>query len=273
MRHSITRIAHISDVHLLSPHDKSSHDLRVRFLSFGRALDAAARIRKLSRALRKAQDAGAHHIVVSGDLTESGAPEQFEALGEVLDASRVDPERLTLVPGNHDAYTARDAWARALEGPLARYRGLSATGDGKLVVLGDLALLPLDATFHQPVTRSAGLVGNDVLDGLERRFADHAARGRTTLLVQHHPPYAHSSRAWQWVDGLAGAARLTALLARFPEVHVMHGHLHKVVDRAIASLRTRVFGAPALVEDAEEAPRVRLYEVRAGEVQSIGLAA
>src|SRR5450432_2080609 len=108
MQPSITRIAHISDVHLLAEPAQKRHDLRVRFLSFGRVLDAAARIRKLKTALCKALRSGADHVLVSGDLTESGTPEQFETLASVLDELRIDPERLTLVPGNHDAYTSHD---------------------------------------------------------------------------------------------------------------------------------------------------------------------
>ena len=74
MHPSISKIAHISDVHLLAPRTTKSggHDLRVRFLSFGRALDAAARRRKLLRSLATAMRSGADHIVISGDLTESG---------------------------------------------------------------------------------------------------------------------------------------------------------------------------------------------------------
>ncbi len=215
----------------------------MRFLSFGRALDAAARIARLKNALNAALRT-ADHVVISGDLTESGTAEQFEAFGQALEDGHVDRERLTLVPGNHDAYSSADAWTRALDGPLRRYRDASAAEPGKLIERGGLSILPLDVAFHQPVTRSAGLVTND-----------------------------HASRAWQWIDGLSGAARLTALLTRFPEVHVMHGHLHRVIDRAIETVRTRVFGAPALVEDRNETPRVRLYEVRAGVVHSIGLAA
>lgn len=273
MQPSITRIAHISDVHLLAERAQKHQDLRVRFLSFGRVLDAAARIRKLIAALRKAVRSGADHVLVSGDLTESGTPEQFETLASVLDELGIDPARLTLVPGNHDAYTSKDGWSKALEGPLRRYRAQAATDAGKVVELGDVAILPLDVACHQPVTRSSGMVTDDALERLERRLQDRAIATRTTLLVQHHPPYVHGSRAWQWVDGLSNAGRLTALLARFPETHVMHGHLHKCVDKTITGTRTRVFGAPALVEDDEESTRVRLYEIRSGHVASAGLAA
>jgi 3',5'-cyclic AMP phosphodiesterase CpdA len=269
MQTSVTRIAHISDVHLLA----GNNDLRVRFLSIGRALDAAARVKKLMRSLRAALHCGADHIVVSGDLTESGTPEQFEALANVLHDVAIDPDRLTLVPGNHDAYTARDGWQRALDGPLHSYRHASAGPAGKIVERRGITILPMDMACHQPITRSSGLVTEDALAKLEQRLLDPATRTKTTLLVQHHPPYTHASAAWQWIDGLTNAARLMSVLSRFPDVHVMHGHLHRVVDRSISGPTTRIFGAPALVEDEDDVPRVRMYEVRAGVIESTGLAA
>jgi len=272
MRTSIARIAHISDVHLLAP-ARRSHDLTVRFLSFGRALDGPARVRKLARALSMARRNGADHVVVSGDLTESGTDAQFDVLAGVLEDAALDPGDVTLVPGNHDAYQAEDGWRRALAGPLRPYRDAGAAEPGKIVERGDVAILPLDVAIHQPVTRSTGRVTDDAIDRVERRLRDPAIGKRATLVVQHHPPYAHASRAWQWVDGLSGASRLTALLARFPHVSVMHGHLHRVADLALGAPRSRVFGAPALVEDDEAAPSVRLYDVRDGVIESVGLAA
>ena len=78
-------------------------------------------------------------------------------------------------------------------------------------------------------------------------------------------------RAWQWLDGLRGADRLVGILGRHEHVQVLHGHLHKAVDRIIGLGKSRVFGAPATVED-DDSPRVRLYDVRDGQLESVGLA-
>jgi 3',5'-cyclic AMP phosphodiesterase CpdA len=122
------------------------HGLAIRFVSAGRSVDTRARVRRLERALSAAVRAGADHLVVSGDLTEVGAPAQFEALATVLHDSGIKPENVTLVPGNHDAYTSREAWQRALEGPLRAYRGAAADRDGKVVDRGDVVFLPVDVS-------------------------------------------------------------------------------------------------------------------------------
>src|SRR5689334_22760877 len=102
---NMRRIAHLSDVHTLEP-SKQAYGWGVKFVSIHRPLDAAARLRKLARALAAARRSGADHVVISGDLTEMGSEAQFAAFAEVLDASGIDPDRVTLVPGNHDAYTS-----------------------------------------------------------------------------------------------------------------------------------------------------------------------
>lgn len=243
--------------------------MRVRFLSFGRPLDALARQRKLRRSLQTARRVGAHHVVISGDLTEIGGPGEFEALSECLHDSGIPAERITLVPGNHDLYTSAGAWRWALAGPLAAFARTSASAPGKTVDVGGATLVPLDATFHQPVTRSAGVMTPCALDAVERLASDPALAQRPLVLVQHHPPFLRRSKTWQWVDGLIGAPRMMALLERFRHLFVVHGHLHAVVDRALDCGVHRIFGVTAVVDDM--APRVRVYDVRDGRVESAGL--
>ncbi len=273
-----TRIAHISDIHILEPSRSFGFD--TRFVSFGRPLDAQDRVRKLQRAVATGRRAGATHFVMSGDLTEVGTPAQFEAFAGGLHDAGLRPGEVTLVPGNHDAYTAVDGWSRALAGPLRPFASHAAQGAGRVLDLGDAYVLPVDVTRYQSIARSAGELRDDTATALERRLADPALGRKPVLIVQHHPPYDRGA-VWQWVDGLIGYARVFAMMLRHPNVHMFHGHLHRAVDRIVdlsvraASSRghgrARIFGAPAVVDD-EASPRVRLYDVRGGEVESIGLA-
>ncbi|HLK38284.1 MAG TPA: metallophosphoesterase [Polyangiaceae bacterium] len=269
----MTRIAHLSDAHVLDPRPhrtRSGFSLQTRFLSFGRPLDAEGRRRKLSRALDTARRVGADHYVLSGDLTEVGTPGEYETLAEVLHDSGIAPERFTLVPGNHDVYSSADGWRWALEGPLAAFARTSADKPGKVLDVGGACLLPLDATFHQPVTRSAGRIPDEGLAVIERRAADPALAARPLVVIQHHPPFVRKTSAWQWIDGLINAAHMMALMETFRHLFVLHGHLHAIVDRALGCGVRRIFGATAIVDD-KEGPRVRVYEVRDGRVQSTGL--
>jgi 3',5'-cyclic-AMP phosphodiesterase len=269
----LKRIAHLSDVHILEarPNPSPLHNLSVQFVSLARPLDAKGRTRKLRRGLAAARKAGADHFVISGDLTEVGTPDQFEAFAEELAASAIEPERFTLVPGNHDAYTSGEAWRRALEGPLRPYASGAAVEPGKVVERGDIVLLPIDVSVFQSIARSAGELSPANGDALEHRLDDPAFGKKAIVVVQHHQPFAHARSAWQWIDGLRGTARIMDLLARHPRVSVLHGHMHRVVDRIVGLGMSRIFGAPAIVEDAEGQPRVRLYDVRDGTLEAVGM--
>jgi len=265
-----TRIAHLSDVHMLDTRpgrSRSGWSMRHHFLSFGRPLDDVGRRRKFAHSLSAARRAGASHVVVSGDLTEVGAPGEFEVLAEVLHESDFAPERITLVPGNHDLYSSPDGWRRAIEGPLSAFAPTSAGHPGMVVECAGMRLLPLDVTLHQPVTRSAGIIPDDALSMVARRAADPALADRPLVVVQHHPPFVRKTMALHWLDGLVGAANLMIMLERFRHLFVLHGHLHSLVNRALGCGVARVLGATAVVDDGA-APRLRLYDVRAGRLQA-----
>lgn len=278
----MARIAHLSDVHTLDPRTAKGaplgarYRMATRFVSLGRPLDPRARADKLLRSLRAARASGADHVVISGDLTEMGAPAEFEHFASVLDEAGLPDDSVTLVPGNHDAYTTPIGWRKALEGPLRRWAAASATEPGKVVDRGPVALLPLDTTFFQNLVRSGGRFSAAAAQAVEARLGDPALRGRCVLLVTHHAPSEeHRNPLSHWVVGLTGRGQLLDILGRHPHVQLLHGHLHRAMDRAVpgAPSRTRMYGAPAVVDDRPDAPRVRLYDVRDGQLESCGLAA
>jgi 3',5'-cyclic AMP phosphodiesterase CpdA len=277
------RVAHLSDVHILDRRAPSRHQgryrLATRFVSLGRAVDPGLRARRLAGALAVARAGGADHVVISGDLTEVGHDAEFEHFAEVLHAARLAPDTVTLVPGNHDAYTRPDGWRRALAGPLRAFAGASATEPGKVVDRGTVALLPVDTTCFQSITWSGGVFTRETAEALDRRLADPALRDKALVLVTHHPPFhPHRLPIVRWIDGLRGAARVLELLARHPRLQLLHGHLHRVMDRILASSSdgahagrtpTRLFGASATCDDPDHAPPVRFYDVEGGALAKV----
>jgi 3',5'-cyclic AMP phosphodiesterase CpdA len=179
------------------------------------------------------------------------------------------------MPGNHDAYTSESGWARALAGPLAPYAKASAAGDAygaHLVDRAGVVFFPLNTSVYQNVAFSGGHLSDETVRALGERIGDPTFRGKTIVIVMHHPPFLHARRVWQYIDGLRGAARLMDLLVKNPQVQLLHGHVHRTLDRLIGGLgKHRVFGAPATVDDAEGRPRVRLYDVSDGGLESAGL--
>ena len=252
-------VAHLTDLHLVEDRYRErswAERARLSCLSAGRALVPQDRRRRVARALANVKASGADHLVVTGDLTEDGTPAQFEVLGEVLAESRIAPERITLVPGNHDAYDSAENYAAALAGPLREYAATSTVVSP--IALSDVTLLPVSTAFHQPPFRSAGTITPEHLASLGRILADRAFGAAPLLLVQHHPPGRHFVPLWQWFDGLLDHAAWAKLASRASNLHVLHGHTHRAVDRPIGRGEpARIFSARAVV-DGENA--LRLYE-------------
>ncbi len=274
MNTNAMRIAHLSDVHMLDARPsraRSGYSMGHRFLSVGRPLDADLRRRKLAHALSASRRVGADHVVISGDLTEIGAPGEFETLAEALHDSGIPADRMTLVPGNHDLYSPAEAGRWALQGPLAAFKEPSADKPGRVVERPGVRILPIDVARQQPVTRSAGWIGHEELETIQRYGADDGMSDRPLVVVQHHPPFVRPTKALHWLDGLVGAKHLMTLLETFRHLFVLHGHLHSAVNRALGCGVARILGATAVVDDREGC-RVRLYDVRDGQLTVAGLA-
>jgi 3',5'-cyclic-AMP phosphodiesterase len=277
------RVAHLSDLHILDPRPsalRGRYRVATRIVGLGRAASPSSRTDKLAHALQYAKNRGADHFVISGDLTEVGTISEFEEVARVIHEARISADDVTLVPGNHDAYTAADGWRRAIEGPLAAFaRGSAAylTSAAKVVDRGPIAFLPIDSTRFQSIAWSGGIFTKAHAEAIERRATDPAFRDKALTIVLHHPPFYPRglASALAWFDGLRGCAEVLELLRRHPRLQLLHGHLHRVVDLMVAGSSlarapnqgrasgvTRVFGAPATCSPtrADRTP-VRLYDL------------
>lgn len=264
----MTRIAHLSDLHLIEAahaRREPSDRIRLSLISFGRRLDDDDRKQRLRRALHQYRTSGADHLVITGDLTEDGTDAQFEVLAEVLLDSRIDPQEITLTAGNHDAYTDRSAFARALDGALKPFARTS--GPGAITALDDVVIAPISTVIAQPVTRSAGAIAHEQLNDVERVIQDFKGSRRAVAIAQHHQPYGYSVSALNWIDGLQNHVPAMGLLQRHAEAHVLHGHRHHRADVCVAlNGPARVFGTTACVDDASP---LRLYEACDGHLWPI----
>lgn len=252
----MTRIAHLTDLHLLETGHAARamrEKMRLSFLTLGRAIDAELHRRRFEKALDDAWKARADHLVISGDLTEDGLPEQFEILAEVLSESRWSPDDVTIVPGNHDAYVEVHAFERALAGPLSPWRRTSTPG--AITELPNATVIALSTTIDQHWLRAAGRVGEAQLVLLERLLV--AQRHRPVAIAMHHPPMPWGLQL-RWIEGLLDVDSVAASLARHPHAHVLCGHIHKGGDHYFrGGVEPQIFVANAVVDHPSP---LRLYE-------------
>ena len=228
------RLVHLTDPHLTSLAGERLFALRGKrwlgYLSWKRKRrlvhrsDVLARVTEAVGAERPAQ------ILVSGDLAHIGLGAEIAAATAWLETLG-PPERVMLVPGNHDYYRA-DSWA-PIRAHWSRYLGID--DDVSLRAPAEyfprirhvheqgvnVTVLGLCSAYPAPLLLADGRLGAGQLLRLEAEL-DQAEGFRCVLL--HHPPLPGLTarrKALRDADELAGV-----LTRQRPEL-VLHGHVHR----------------------------------------------
>jgi 3',5'-cyclic AMP phosphodiesterase CpdA len=180
-------------------------------------------------------------VLLSGDTVNTGRPEQYEILRDLL-AKSIAP--VYAVPGNHDA---REVFRSIL--PQHHFPGV--TGERlNYVVEGEVVrLIGLDTT---EAGRPGGYLADASLDWLDATLA--TAPSQPTLIFMHHPPFRTGVNAADWL-GFRGLARFCRIIASRPAVRrIVAGHVHSDRQSPIAqALATTVVStAPQRVPELFE---------------------
>jgi 3',5'-cyclic-AMP phosphodiesterase len=217
----MTLIAQLSDPHITAPGRRLMEEVdTARHLRS--ALAALMRLKPLPDAL-----------IISGDLVESGQPEQYAHLRAML--SRV-PMPIWLLPGNHDDPAVLNTCLRPAGwlGQAAETGYLDYTVD-----IGPLRLVALDSTVAgQP----HGELAPAQLDWLDSVLAEHPAQ--PTLVALHHPPFDSGIRFMDSMALSVGREALEDIVSRHRQVErVLSGHVHRCITRRFAG--TMAMTAPS----------------------------
>lgn len=232
---SMLTIAHLSDVHLgplprtrlwtLSPKQMAGYANWHR----GRKHRHLAQVLELIVADIAAT--GADHVAVTGDLCNIGLKAEIaeglkwlERLGP--------PDRVTVVPGNHDAYVRLPdsdgvaRWAAYMSG--ASEHGVVRKGEPVpfpfVRRLGPVALVGLSSAVPTPMFRATGRLGSLQREGAAKVLRDLGREGLVRVVLIHHPPLpGHAHRARRLID--AGA--FEEVLREAGAELVLHGHNHR----------------------------------------------
>lgn len=226
-------LVHLSDVHLAPVSGFHPRHWNVkRALGFLNWQRGRRRVHRRAVADRIAADALAQapdHIAVTGDLANLGLPGEYAGALAWL-AALGPPERVSVVPGNHDIYTGRLGGASCLETWAPYMRGSEAWSAGQPVHFpyvrteGPVALVGLNSAVPTPPFVAAGRLGAAQIAELERALERLGAAGLVRVVLIHHPPLPGQAPPRR---GLADAAALVAALERAGAELVLHGHNHR----------------------------------------------
>ncbi len=239
--------AHLSDPHLGPvpwPGWRALANKRLTgYLSWSRKRSHIHVSQVLDRVLEDIAAARPDHVLVTGDLVNISLPAEFRQARDWL--TRLGgPDRVTIVPGNHDAYVPV-AWEEAL-GRWAPYMA-GAGGPEHFPfrrLFGDIAVIGVSSAVPMPPFIAAGRIGSAQAERLERELAISGAENRFRLVLIHHPPFAGGAYKRK---ALLDADLFSRVLARSGAELVLHGHMHvaSLGRMAIPGGTAPAIGAPS----------------------------
>jgi len=220
-------LAHLSDPHLAPLPAPRLGELAGKrafgYLNWTRNRHRFHRRDVLDAVVSDMQEQGPDHIAVTGDLVNLALEAEFAPARAWLE-SVGPPDRVTVIPGNHDAYVRatrhrfEEVFGSYLDNDEARRGGATFPS---LRRRGPLALVSVSSAVPTPPLMATGWLGRDQLDALERMLERLAAEQVFRVLLIHHP-LRSDARAKRLTD----APGLRALLRRYGVELVLHGHDH-----------------------------------------------
>ncbi len=171
------------------------------------------------------------HLLLTGDLTNLGLPQEYRAVTAFL-KTLLPSEELSVVPGNHDAYVSA-----SLEN-LGDWQAFFTGDDGKIWPFlrrrGPVSFIGISTAYASPPFWASGRISHPDLTRLSQLLVQERRRLRVVFL--HHPPS-------QGRRGLVNSEKFLRVLHENGAEILLHGHWHRA--RFIDG-NPLIFGAPAL---------------------------
>ena len=245
--------AHASDLHLTDPAGVDVAGLAGKrllgYLSWRRHRRREHDRRVLEALQQDLQALDPGHVVVTGDLTHLGLPDEFRQARRWLDSLQC--RSLSVVPGNHDSYV-RELWSATYRqwlpylAPDAGDAAVAAEEEifPTLVVRGEVAFIGLSSALPTAPFLASGTLGSRQRQKLAGLLTHCGERGLFRVVALHHPPL---PRQIKWRKALRDAGPLADVLGGCGAELVLHGHSHSGDRRRLASVGRQipVLGVPS----------------------------
>ena len=228
-------LAHLSDIHLSPMPRARRRDLLGKrvlgYVNWHRGRKLVHRRDILDVLTRDLVERQPDHIAVTGDLVNLGLPEEFVLAAEWL-RHLGPPDRVTAIPGNHDAYVRLHP-----ERGTRHWRPYMASNEaGEALIrtpptafpfvrrIGDVALVALSSAIPTMPFIAAGRLGSAQRALLRLALKKLGRAGLFRVVLVHHPPLPGKA---SWRRGLRDAKSALSVLKEAGTELVLHGHNHE----------------------------------------------
>lgn len=246
------RLIHLTDPHLSSLDGQSFIGLRGKrrsgYLSWYRKRRFVHRPEILERLTRAVMAEAPDQLLVTGDLVHIGLEsEMIEAAGWLRRLG--PPEKVMLIPGNHDNY-ARDSLPAMYRhwGDYLPPRGEHYT-DGYPVIREreNVALIGVNTSCVTQIFSAAGELGRDQQSRLARALFREPGDRRFRCLLIHHPPQPGMTKRRK---ALRDSSRLDSIIRQTPPDLALYGHIHRNREHRLDDTRIYCTASASSAEDA-----------------------
>lgn len=224
------RLAHLSDLHIGPLPQPAMRELAGKritgYLNWRRGRAAHHLPAVLEALIADIAASACDHIAVTGDLINLGLAGEYPQARAILQRLG-PPDRVSLVPGNHDAYM------RATLALITRFWAPWFAGDHEppprsldeafpfVRRRGRVALVGVNSGVPKPPFLATGTLGPRQLADLAETLDALREEGLARILMIHHPPFAVG-----WQKQLTDHRDLAAVLQASGAELVLHGHTH-----------------------------------------------
>lgn len=223
-------LAHLSDPHLPMPQARVLDLLGKRatgYFNWWRNRVALHRPEALAGIVADIHARKPDHIALTGDLVNISLPDEFARASRWLSTLGA-PDRVTVIPGNHDVYVAT-RWREGLGLWGAYMAGDSQPPATDFSVFptvrrrGPVALVGLNSGVPKPPLLATGTLGDAQIAAAGKLLEELGREGLCRVVMIHHPPLTTESRFKRLTD----AAAFQAMIRRVGCEIVLHGHNHR----------------------------------------------
>ncbi len=267
------KLAHLSDVHLGPMPAASPVQLAgkrfIGLMSWKFRRRAIHNMDVLNRLVTDIKQANVDHVAFTGDLANISLPEEFSR-GQRWLSEFGQPDKVSFVPGNHDAYVKLSweaglaKWGDYMVGDLnmpgVRMKGNNAGLFPYVRQRRNIALIGVNSGVPAPWNKAWGHVGQRQLKALTEVLNKLHEKGFYRIVMIHHPPLPGLAKDRK---ALRDAQDLKLVLEKCGAELVLHGHNHEHMH---TELETRtglahVVGVPsASALKTEKKPAAAWYQ-------------
>lgn len=250
----MVKIAHIGDPHVFIGIENVKDLIGKRITGYFNLL--LSRGRKYNHEqfdimLKKLESLDIDYVVIPGDIGCLGLKTEFELAKKYLSKTKFWPDKIILVPGNHDYYTTDSYKLNYLKDSFPQIFISSKNTNTSFPIVKifeDVAFIGLNSCLPTFPFLAYGIMDQKQLDNLKSILEQPYIKDKMIIFVIHHPPVFYDNKLKHWHRGFRNYDLFIDLLKMIGQnFMILSGHWHIRREYNLEpELKGKIFVAPSI---------------------------